>query len=112
MRITERVDITLHSTPISLGAAEADAEGGVVATVTIPADVEPGVHTIELVGQTSGARAEVDVEVLPAEGAQQGGLPATGSPSGQLTVAGVGLIAVGGALLVGARRRRLPLLAG
>ena len=50
----ETVDITLHSTPIALGTATADADGTVVGTVTIPADVEPGVHTIVLVGQTSG----------------------------------------------------------
>ena len=83
----ETVDVTLHSTPISLGSATADADGGVVKTVTIPADVEPGVHSIEMVGQTSGVEVAVEVEVLPADGAAAGGLPATGSASGELTVA-------------------------
>ena len=96
----ETVDVTLHSAPISLGSAKADAEGGLVTTVTIPADVEPGVHSIELVGETSGVEVAVEVEVLPAEGAAAGGLPATGSASGELTVAAALLIALGAALVV------------
>ena len=62
--------------PISLGSATADADGGVVKTVTIPADLEPGVHTIELVGQTSGVEVAVDVEVLPARGCRRRRAPA------------------------------------
>ena len=65
----ETVEITLHSTPISLGSATADEDGTVVKTVTIPADVEPGVHTIEMAGQTSGVTVTAEVEVVAAESA-------------------------------------------
>jgi hypothetical protein len=49
----ETVDITLRSTPIPLGSFTADADGEVTATVTIPADAEPGTHTIVMYGLTS-----------------------------------------------------------
>lgn len=100
----ETVDATLRSTPVALGAFEADAAGTLTATVTIPADVEPGDHTIELVGRTSGRRATVAIEVL---GRAIGGaaLPATGRRDAPLAGAGAALVLVGAALVALARRR-------
>ena len=80
-----------------------------VKTVTIPADLEPGVHTIELVGQTSGVEVAVEVEVVPAEGAAARRAPADRIGIGELTVAAAVLIALGGALVAEARRRRVAL---
>lgn len=41
---------TLHSTPTSLGSGTVDATGTFTGTVTIPADVPPGKHTLVLDG--------------------------------------------------------------
>ena len=53
----ETVDATLSSTPVALGSFTADAAGTVEAPVVIPAYIEPGMHTVTLVGQTSGVEA-------------------------------------------------------
>jgi hypothetical protein len=50
----EQVQIWVHSDPRLLDVVEADGEGAVAATVTIPIDLEPGVHHIEMRGVTSG----------------------------------------------------------
>jgi LPXTG-motif cell wall-anchored protein len=102
----ETVDITLHSTPISLGSATADQEGTVVKTVTIPATLEPGVHTIEIVGQTSGVTVSTQIEVTAVETTDPNTLPATGSASGELVALGLALVAFGSASLVAGRRRQ------
>jgi len=104
---SETVDATLHSTPRPLGSFLADDAGRVVATVTIPADLEPGEHRIELVGRSSGARASVLVEVTapPAVGSQ---LPRTGAASLALSAIGLGLVASGAVLVAVGRRRPRP----
>ena len=103
----ETVDVTLHSTPIALGTLTADAAGAVEGDVTIPADVEPGYHTIELVGQTSARPVEVAVEVdAPRSPTTRSQLPATGSPSAALASVAAALLVVGGALVAEGRRRR------
>ncbi len=100
----EPVDITLYSDPIFLGSVVADAAGAVSTTVSIPADLEPGAHRIELVGRVSGRAASVSVEVL-ADGADAGvTLPATGRPTGSEVGVALLLLLVGAAL-VGSRRR-------
>ena len=63
----ETVDITLHSTPIHLGSATADADGTVVGDRHDPGRLEPGVHTIEMVGQTSGVTVSTQIEVRGGE---------------------------------------------
>lgn len=40
------VVLELHSDPVVLGTATTDAAGGFTVAVTIPSDVEPGVHTL------------------------------------------------------------------
>jgi len=99
----EPVDITLRSTPISLGVASAGADGGVSATVTIPAGLEPGVHRIELAGRQSGTTVSSSIEVVAAAAAQPT-LPVTGARTGPELAAALGLLAVGGALLRRSRR--------
>jgi len=101
----ETVDITLHSALIHLATATAGADGTVVKTVTIPATLEPGLHTIEMEGQTSGVTVTTQIEVTEAAGAASVPLPATGSATGELTALGLGLVALGTASLVASRRR-------
>lgn len=50
------VTVELHSDPVDLGTVTADAAGHVAATVTIPADVPAGDHTLVLSG--TGADGE------------------------------------------------------
>ncbi len=105
----ETVDVTLNSTPVALGSFTADDAGAVEAPVVIPAYIEPGMHTVTLVGQTSGVEASVEIEVVapaPVPGAAAE-LPPTGSAAGELTLIGTGLLAAGAALLAVSRRRRV-----
>jgi titin len=60
----EPVNATMHSTPIDLGAFTAGADGSVHATFTVPADLPPGDHTIELIGANSGHDVVVPVTVV------------------------------------------------
>ena len=105
-RPVRQVDVTLRSTEVALGTLTADAAGAVEGDVTVPADVEPGDHTIVMVGQTSGTQVEVPIEVLPAVVDDPNQLPATGSPSAPLASVAVALLIVGGALVAAGRRRR------
>jgi LPXTG-motif cell wall-anchored protein len=102
----ETVRIDLHSTPIQLGTAVADATGAVHTTVTIPADVEPGDHTIVLTGETSGATASVAITVDAPQSAGEA-LPVTGSHSGATATVGLGLVVLGAGLVSLGRRRQL-----
>jgi hypothetical protein len=66
----------LHSTPVVLGSAAADASGALVFTFTVPASADPGAHTVTMhEGDASGpvvASAALQVVAAPAA------LPATG----------------------------------
>ncbi|KTR86116.1 Ig-like domain-containing protein [Leucobacter chromiiresistens] len=50
----ETVSAEVHSQPVSLGSATADAEGTVVFTFAVPADFALGTHTALLTGAQSG----------------------------------------------------------
>jgi hypothetical protein len=109
----EPIQVTLVSVPVDLGAHEADANGVVTLTFTLPAGVEPGSHRVELVGQTSGRTVNVQFEVAAAAGlvqttfvpaAPQSQLASTGADVLPLMgLAGLALLA-GAGLLAGATR--------
>jgi len=100
----EEVRGTLVSTPSTLGSVAADDGGAVTFSFTVPTDLEPGVHTFALTGQTSGLSASAEIEVLAV--AEPGTLPRTGSATGVLAAVGCGLLLAGGGL-VGLGRRRI-----
>jgi hypothetical protein len=97
----EEVTATLYSQPRSLGRHSADAAGRIEFSWAIPADLEPGTHTLVLQGERSG---QVSVSLDYASPLwNTGPAPQTG------TVLGGGLLAlVLGALCLGlgAARRR------
>jgi hypothetical protein len=124
--------VTLESNPVTLGTLTPDATGTVTGSFTIPASVPAGNHTIVLTG--TGANAQPLTQTVaftvtaPASGANgsvgsaggtgsspsasgtgsSGALAQTGAP---LRLFWVGLVmsAVGGTLVLLARRRvRLP----
>ena len=103
----ETVDATLHSTPVDLGSVVADDAGGLTLTFTVPADLEPGQHTVDLVGRTSGATVSLGFEVLAADPAGPGTLPVTGRRTGEQAAAGAALVGLGVALVGMGRRRRV-----
>ena len=94
---------TLFSSPRELGTVVADAGGRVDFAFRVPADIEPGVHRLELVGQTSGRTVSIDVELLGVTA--PGTLPATGTGTGELVAAALALLVVGTALQRSSRRR-------
>ena len=103
----ERVEFTLLSTPRHLGGVSAgDAGSFTAATLTIPADVAPGDHTLRAVGATSGKIATIAVTVSAAGVAADAPTPLAGTGVDVLWPAGLAaLLLAGGAVLVLSRRR-------
>jgi cobalamin biosynthesis Mg chelatase CobN len=97
----ETVQLWLHSTPRLLVATTADTSGTVSISATIPADVEPGEHTLRLLGIASGLEASSTITVTAATGA---GLSSTGvAVAGWLGLAAL-LLAAGAGFWLRARR--------
>jgi len=95
----EIIIIVIHSDPVQLATAKADAGGGATASFVIPSDIPAGPHTITATGLTSGhvVSFPVTVEQLAAVGGGSvisPGLSNTG-------VAAVALSTVGGIFLIG-----------
>lgn len=95
----ENVSVVVYSTPVFLGWFQADAAGRVSGTVTLPAGLEGGTHTLQLTGAASGFVASGSFVLLA--------LAASGADTDALWM-GTALLGLGGALLVaraGGRRR-------
>jgi hypothetical protein len=63
------VNIYIMSTPILIGAAQVSAQGNFTTTVTIPATMRLGTHTLQIVGVNPGnetSRASLGITVLSA----------------------------------------------
>ncbi|MBU5423424.1 bacterial Ig-like domain-containing protein [Cellulomonas hominis] len=91
----ETVQVWVYSTPTFAGRATADASGAVSATVTLPAGLALGTHTVVLVGETSGR-----VLVAPFEVVTPAALARTGASGARRPVAaGAVLLLVGGGLV-------------
>lgn len=84
------VDIEMHSTPVLLGSTTAKADGTFSTSVTIPADAEPGAHTIVvMVTPTDGSAPTTldqpitvlvdDVDESAESAVGSGAVPASGS---------------------------------
>ncbi|WPF82747.1 Ig-like domain-containing protein [Sanguibacter sp. 4.1] len=59
----ETVEFVLHSDPVVLGTAEADADGVATLVVALPAGVPAGEHHVEATGMTSLRTAQIPVTV-------------------------------------------------
>jgi hypothetical protein len=105
----ERVHGVLHSTPVDLGWATADAQGVATFTVTLPAGFEPGAHSVTMRGETSGIEVSAAFtvgEVPAAPAPSTTGLAYTGASVALPLTGGALLLAGGTALVVVGRRRR------
>ncbi|KQT96550.1 Ig-like domain-containing protein [Sanguibacter sp. Leaf3] len=60
----ETVEFVLHSDPVVLGTAEADADGVATLVVALPAGVPAGEHHVEATGMTSLRTAQIPVTVI------------------------------------------------
>lgn len=104
----------LHSQPIDLGITQADAHGHVRLTFVVPIDLEPGEHTVELLGVISGRDVQVGFRVIAPPAAttlEHPSLSATGLPTATLIALALLLLGAGGFLLTrrsDARRRQPP----
>ncbi|MEE6282944.1 phosphodiester glycosidase family protein [Georgenia sp. MJ170] len=108
----ERVEIELRPGGGLLATTQADASGIVSATVTVPADTEPGDYRLAVVGLDSGdvGEAEVTVTVANAGGDGPGGsgddLATTGVSAGLLGGVSALLLMTGVAIATTRRRRQ------
>ncbi|QIM15348.1 DUF11 domain-containing protein [Leucobacter insecticola] len=101
----EKVSGVLRSTPVSLGDQIADADGNVVFSFAIPADMEIGMHSVTLTGATSGSvKAEFEVIAVAAETVPAPGLAVTGADL--VLPISVGILLLGAGIILGAARRR------
>jgi hypothetical protein len=103
----EVVDGHLHSTPVDLGTATADAQGRVMFTVDLPAAVGSGEHDVVLQGASSGRTASADFLVRTVRSSSALPVALLGADGAGVLAAGVlgGMVlAVGVALAVAVRR--------
>lgn len=125
---SQTITLTLYSTPESLGTVQTNASGAFSNTVTLPAGVPAGTHTIVATDQQSGQTASASFTLAqasgpfgaaaPSAGPTQAGPsgPAPAAPTARLPITGVDVavltgmgavaIALGGFLVLSARRRR------
>lgn len=97
----EKVEVWVHSTPILLFTATADASGTVSAQVTLPAGLELGAHQVILKGLTSGIEYVTPVTVS----ASSGTLPQSGFNVAAPLLLGIALLAAGAGVLAARRRK-------
>ncbi|HVY09610.1 MAG TPA: LPXTG cell wall anchor domain-containing protein [Mycobacteriales bacterium] len=111
----EQVDGYAHSARVFLGSTIASASGRATLHFTIPKSLDSGVHTLQLVGESSGHSVSEAIVVRAGGGTASAptssgsGLPFTGGNDiWPMTIAGVVLVGAGGALLTVRRRRSHP----
>jgi hypothetical protein len=109
----ETVTIDIHSVEELLGTTVSTSSGTFSKVVTIPRNLSSGRHVIKAT-DTSGQSESLYIQVVAATKSPPGA-PFTASPSGShgftgtdigLTVGAVAVIAAGGLLVLGLRRRR------
>jgi hypothetical protein len=99
------VELTVYSTPVSLGQAVVGADGTFSATVTVPKDLANGTHHLVASGVDANGNPRYLVVEITVSGGTASGLAYTGFSA--LPYAGAGVLALlaGGGLLVASRRR-------
>jgi hypothetical protein len=111
----ETVAFYVHSDPVYLGTAVADAHGIARLTATIPADLPVGAHTVIATGGTSGRWAQLAIELAVPGATPTAATPAvasdqilatTGAGSGSALAGAWLLLAVGAGLVLVVRRVR------
>lgn len=109
--------VSIFSSPHTLGTATADASGNGSLTATLPAGLEAGSHTVTVSGTDASGQPFSTSTTVPVDAATAAvlsqNLARTGaSHTGEYVEAGLAAVALGGLLLVAARKRRERALAG
>ncbi len=106
----EPVTATVYSTPQVVGTFKANGAGEVKGSFTVPSNLKPGRHTLELAAATGTQSASfIVVPNAAATGSASNdddSLAFTGSDAAKTAGAGAVLLLGGGALIVAARRRK------
>ncbi|WP_229055092.1 choice-of-anchor I family protein [Aeromicrobium sp. Leaf350] len=112
----EQLALTLFSDPVALGTVTATPAGTAAFSVTVPATVPAGAHTLQVAGPSGTATVAVTVTAAPGADtgtgsgsgtSASGNLPGTGSELDQwMIVAALTLLVVGAGLATAAGRRR------
>jgi hypothetical protein len=97
------IQISIASTPTLLTTVTADGSGSFSTTVTIPASIDPGVHTLSATGASPDGGTLTLSTTITVAGSRP--LASTGANVVGLVVVAIAAIAVG-ALFVGVTRRR------
>ena len=92
--------LVFQSDPVQVGSGTVASDPQLI-EFTIPSDATPGAHTLSIVG--TGANGQT--KILDCAATVSSALPRTGSDSAVLLQAGVALLAIGGLVLLIARRR-------
>lgn len=113
----EQLALTLFSDPVALGTVTASPTGTATFSVTVPASVPAGLHTLQVAGPSGTATANVTVTAAPVGGSGSGAgagsgsgtsgtLPGTGSEvDAWLILAAMLAVVAGAAALTVAGRR-------
>ncbi len=113
----EQLALTLFSDPVALGTVTASQAGTATFSVTVPASVPAGLHTLQVAGPSGTATASVTVTAAPVGGTgtgagggsgsgSSGTLPGTGSEvDAWLILAAMLAVVAGAAALTAAGRR-------
>lgn len=85
--------IVLHSTPVQLGTFTTDGQGNLSYSVTIPADIAPGWHTIDVYGDDiTGQTVDIQRLIYVAVSANDwdgNGIPNSQEPCGLFSASGI-----------------------
>lgn len=108
-------EVWLHSDPVMLGTFQVDGDGSAVTQFTVPQDVAPGAHTLQIevdgtvVASTTllVIAADEEPDVVPGVDPDHDGLATTGLSGNPLLVIGIAvLLLLAGAAALILRRRR------
>ncbi|HEY0118753.1 MAG TPA: hypothetical protein VGC04_08240 [Cellulomonas sp.] len=103
----ENVYATWYSTPMFGGWFQADADGALNATITVPGALVAGSHTLEFTGATSGAVLASRVTLVDPAAADVSELADTGADAQAYAILALVAFGSGAVLLAVARRRRV-----
>jgi hypothetical protein len=114
------VNIFLFSTPVLLGTSTVDEQGSFTTTVRLPADTEPGGHTLVMTGLDEDGlprKVSIPINVVAAASSVTAGVPNTNGADPRLLAARTGRVGPlaqtgGGAATLALRGVLLLLLGG